>query len=663
MKDFSLNRRLQIYMVLPFVIFLTLISVFSYFKLTDSIIDLRKSDIKPIVEMSYLAVEQYYDEYKSGLLTEEQAKAEALKYIKAVDFDGHNYIWILNKNLSPVLHPKPELLIKNREFERNDQRTGKSLSQVIQESESGFVRYKFFDKQNGTKRIEKISYIKTFDKWGWVIGSGVYVNEILELSHSMIFNFVVIGVIGVIVYILLLVIFVGSMNTQITRPLKSAAKHLKLQASSLSSSSDQIMETGKSISTSAGEQNISLESAITAVEEIKGMASRNVEKANDSLTLASSVVEISNNGITSSDSLKETFKTIDSGNEHVISTLKRNEANMNEINSIISTISEKTKVINDIAFQTKLLSFNASVEAARAGEHGQGFSVVAQEIGNLANMSNGAADEIAVIVTDSLTKIQSIVQESSKQAELMIKTSEESSRLGEQSVEECKRSFHEIYDGVKKINEQIDSITLSSDEQSKGIIDVSESIISLKENANRNSLLASQALQISDIVDTDNKIINDYVQQIFCITNGESASFKVELKRIYWDDKYSVDIGEVDDDHKGILDRINLLIENLEIEDKAECITAFDDLISFSARHFADEEVLMQSINYPEFAAHKHMHTKLIAQLHKHSDNLKAGTLDTSRLVSFLQNWLVAHIMGVDTKYAKIYHNQHSHSA
>jgi methyl-accepting chemotaxis protein len=71
---------------------------------------------------------------------------------------------------------------------------------------------------------------------------------------------------------------------------------------------------------------------------------------------------------------------------------------MSEIVKVIQEIETKTKVINDIVFQTKLLSFNASVEAARAGEQGKGFAVVAEEVGNLAQMSGNAAKEISIPV-------------------------------------------------------------------------------------------------------------------------------------------------------------------------------------------------------------------------------------------------------------------------
>ena len=85
---------------------------------------------------------------------------------------------------------------------------------------------------------------------------------------------------------------------------------------------------------------------------------------------------------------------INQSQKDTIETLDTTASDVKNMMTLIETINQKTSVINDIVFQTKLLSFNASVEAARAGEHGKGFAVVAEEVGNLAQMSGNAAQEI-----------------------------------------------------------------------------------------------------------------------------------------------------------------------------------------------------------------------------------------------------------------------------
>lgn len=103
------------------------------------------------------------------------------------------------------------------------------------------------------------------------------------------------------------------------------------------------------------------------------------------------------------------IEDIHKSNQNMMMSVEKSNANIEEIIQVIHEISNKTKVINEIVFQTKLLSFNASVEAARAGEQGKGFSVVAEEIGSLAAMSGNAAQEISAMLTESTTKVEKIV--------------------------------------------------------------------------------------------------------------------------------------------------------------------------------------------------------------------------------------------------------------
>lgn len=96
------------------------------------------------------------------------------------------------------------------------------------------------------------------------------------------------------------------------------------------------------------------------------------------------------------------MREIDSSNKELVKEIERNNTELTKITNMISEINEKTQVINDIVFQTKLLSFNASVEVVRAGEHGKGFAVVAEEVGNLASMSGKASLDISEMLETSI---------------------------------------------------------------------------------------------------------------------------------------------------------------------------------------------------------------------------------------------------------------------
>ncbi len=113
---------------------------------------------------------------------------------------------------------------------------------------------------------------------------------------------------------------------------------------------------------------------------------------------------------------------------------------LQSIVSLIEEIRNKTKVINDIVFETRLLSFNASIEAARAGVHGKGFAVVAEEVGKLASMSGKAADEIRALLETSTQEVDRAVKQTSDRVS-----------LGKTASSECQAAFGDMYGTLEKI--------------------------------------------------------------------------------------------------------------------------------------------------------------------------------------------------------------------
>ena len=119
---------------------------------------------------------------------------------------------------------------------------------------------------------------------------------------------------------------------------------------------------------------------------------------------------------------------------------------MSEISKSSKKVSEIINVIDEVAFQTKLLSLNAAVEAARAGEHGRGFSVVASAVGTLAQRSADYAKEIKELISDSSEKV----------------------RVGSDLVKKSGEALNEIVVSVKKVSDLISEIAAMSAEQASG---------------------------------------------------------------------------------------------------------------------------------------------------------------------------------------------------
>lgn len=190
-------------------------------------------------------------------------------------------------------------------------------------------------------------------------------------------------------------------------------------SNNVSSASHEIASSSEELSQAVSEQAASLQETSASVEEMSSMVNRNAEGAKRSRDVAGTSSDIATKGKETVQDMISAMLSINDANTNIMTQVTDSNQKIGEIVTVIGEIANKTKVINDIVFQTKLLSFNASVEAARAGEHGKGFAVVAEEVGNLAQMSGNAAKEISTMLEGSIHRVQSIVSETKTKVELM----------------------------------------------------------------------------------------------------------------------------------------------------------------------------------------------------------------------------------------------------
>jgi len=236
----------------------------------------------------------------------------------------------------------------------------------------------------------------------------------------------------------------------------------------LQDSSAELSSNVNILSKNATNQAASLEETAASIEEITGNISQTNLKAQTMLKISSETKEASSNGkVLASDTVKA----------------------MEDINENVIAITEAITVIDQIAFQTNILSLNAAVEAATAGEAGKGFAVVAQEVRNLASRSAEAAKEIKDLVEGATLKATNGKEISTSMIE----------------------GFNNLEEKILKTNQLIDDVTTAAKEQTQGMSQISDAVNQLDRFTQENAQIADKTHNIA--LKTD-EIAKDVVQNV-----------------------------------------------------------------------------------------------------------------------------------------------------
>ncbi len=312
----------------------------------------------------------------------------------------------------------------------------------------------------------------------------------------------------------------------ITRTIKKDLNGLisKLSTSSedVESASKQSMDISTELSSSVTEQASSVQEISATTEEISQMTQRNNENVKVSMQATSETVGTVNTATDLMNELSKIIQNLKTGNDQIIERSNLNSKNFESIISIMKTIEDKTKVINDIVFQTKLLSFNASVEAARAGEQGKGFSVVAEEVGNLAKMSGKAAQEITELLDSSLKKVRELTVEADYEIKKVVDHSTSNIATVIQKVNHCQNINKEILNNSDKITSLISEVVVASEEQTKGVIEIAKAMGTFDVVTDRNSQLANELSSSAKSLSGKSTELRDVIGSLMKMAGTES---------------------------------------------------------------------------------------------------------------------------------------------
>ncbi|MCR9497760.1 methyl-accepting chemotaxis protein [Vibrio alginolyticus] len=533
------RNKLLLITLIPLLLITTLISVVYYINSSKSLeaelardrqelIETKKKELQAYMMMGVTAIKPLYDTDVNG-----SNKEAAKEILKAMRFESDGYFFAYDSQGVNTLHAiKPSLEGKNL-YDLKDENGVAVIAGLIDASQKGdgFL-YFSWHKPTIDAQAPKLGYAEYLSKWDWVLGTGVYIDDIdqqvamnrelktQELKEHTL-SAVLISVIGLIITSILTSIVVSKG----IQPLQHVAASLKdvaagggdLTARLKVESQDEVGEVAAAFnefmdklhplmqdihrsattvqtvsqdlntqtSQASGQMQdhcLETDKVVTAVTQMsmtaKEVASNTnataqaIDDANSQVTAAQHEVEQAIEGIT------ELVREIDSTSDAI-----------SELSLQTEKITKVLDVIGEIAEQTNLLALNAAIEAARAGEQGRGFAVVADEVRSLASRTQNSTHEIGDMLKQLQNGVSRAVSTMSVSQKRGVKTAEESALI--------QQSLSSVHHSIGTIRDMGIQTASAAEEQSAVAEDINQNLVAIQQIVNNINETLQHAESIS----------------------------------------------------------------------------------------------------------------------------------------------------------------------
>jgi methyl-accepting chemotaxis protein len=433
---------------------------------------------------------------------------------------------------------KPEL--NNTDLSDFKDPNGKKLFvafvDVVKVKKEGVVPY-LWPKPKFDKPVNKISYVKGFEKWNWIIGTGIYIDDVAETFWVIAIKIGSISLVGIVLLFLIIFVIVKSieiplLNTTLAMDdiangegnlTKRLNTHGRDEISRLSYAFNDFVSKLQSIIIVLKKSSSSIVTAAAKLLEVYTANHSIIEQQqNQTHSIATAITEMSATIREVSKNAQDAAKAANQANteakcsKEIVSVTTQSILSLanavEQSSTVVNKLEDKSKaiesvidVIQSISEQTNLLALNAAIEAARAGEQGRGFAVVADEVRTLATKTQQSTQEIQKIIEE--------LQSGSKEAVHVMADNILKTKATVEKALKATESLDKIVEAVNTIHNINDQIASATEEQSVVAHDIDQRITDISKLAENTSAFGEKVNALSTELKQLGEIFGSGMQQ------------------------------------------------------------------------------------------------------------------------------------------------------
>ncbi|MDP9691359.1 UNVERIFIED_ORG: methyl-accepting chemotaxis protein [Pseudomonas mohnii] len=520
LRNISISRRLWL-ILLTSVLMLLILAGLMLKQSHDDLYAAKALKTRHVVETAS-GILRHFQNLEGQGLDREQAQQQARAVIRDLRYDGEEYFWIEDLDTRLVMHPNAKLegKIMAGTLDPDGKALFDEMVATATRDGAGLVHYRW-PRLDSDAPLEKVSYVELFKPWGWIVGSGIYIDDVqIEFRRQLIQAFAILLIITLLLSALILLIArsiasplervvdamenIASGEADLTRNLDNRWRD---ELTDLSGHFNVFTNKLRGVIGQSMQSADSLDHASKSLSKIAADSQNHSQQQSQQMELVAAAIhevsyavqEVAKNAEHAAREVRQAEDQARRGQHNIDSSLLQIDQLSETIGravEVIQCLAEESiqiggvlEVIRAIAEQTNLLALNAAIEAARAGAQGRGFAVVADEVRLLAQRTQ-----------QSTAQIQDMIERLHGNSESAVNVINASSQAARQTVEQAHQtaeSLHQVLGALRNVTELNASIASATLEQSHVVEDINQNVARAASLAHENALAANCSHQAS----------------------------------------------------------------------------------------------------------------------------------------------------------------------